>query len=112
MARPTNDEYFMSMAKLVASRSTCIRRQVGAVIVKDKRVLSTGYNGSPKGTRHCEELGCIREQLHVPSGMLPAGLNRSIPFSDPVFNPLSIAEALFSEIYNPQTDTGSSLAIR
>ena len=68
MSRPTNDEYFMRMAKLVATRSTCVRRQVGAVIVKDKRVLSTGYNGSPKGTRHCEELGCIREQLHVPSG--------------------------------------------
>jgi len=53
---------------LVSSRSTCLRRKVGAVIVKDKRVLSTGYNGSPKGTRHCEELGCIRVQMNVPSG--------------------------------------------
>ncbi len=68
MARPSNDEYFMNMAKLVATRSTCMRRQVGAVIVKDKRVLSTGYNGSPKGTKHCEEKGCIRVQLDVPSG--------------------------------------------
>ena len=68
MDRPSNDEYFMEMAMLVSTRSTCIRRKVGAVIVKDKRVLSTGYNGSPKGTRHCEDLGCIREQLHVPSG--------------------------------------------
>ena len=68
MNRPSNDEYFMEMAMLVSTRSTCIRRKVGAVIVKDKRVLSTGYNGSPKGTRHCEDLGCIREQLHVPSG--------------------------------------------
>ncbi len=68
MDRPSNDEYFMEMAMLVSTRSTCVRRKVGAVIVKDKRVLSTGYNGSPKGTRHCEELGCIREQLHVPSG--------------------------------------------
>ena len=68
MNRPSNDEYFMEMATLVSTRSTCIRRKVGAVIVKDKRVLSTGYNGSPKGTRHCEDLGCIREQLHVPSG--------------------------------------------
>lgn len=68
MERPSNDEYFMSMAKLVATRSTCIRRQVGAVIVKEKRVLSTGYNGAPKGSRHCEELGCIREILDVPSG--------------------------------------------
>ena len=58
----------MRMAELVSTRSTCIRRHVGAVIVKDKRVLSTGYNGSPKGTRHCEELGCIREQMKVPSG--------------------------------------------
>jgi len=68
MQRPSNDEYFMRMAELVSTRSTCIRRHVGAVIVKDKRVLSTGYNGSPKGTRHCEELGCIREQMKVPSG--------------------------------------------
>jgi len=68
MERPSNDEYFMSMAKLVATRSTCIRRQVGAVVVKDKRVLSTGYNGSPKGSKHCDELGCIREELDVPSG--------------------------------------------
>ncbi len=68
MERPSNDEYFMNMAKLVATRSTCIRRQVGAVIVKDKRVLSTGYNGAPKGSRHCDELGCIREILDVPSG--------------------------------------------
>lgn len=58
----------MDMANLVSSRSTCVRRRVGAVIVKDKRVLSTGYNGSPKGTRHCEDLGCIREQMNIPSG--------------------------------------------
>ena len=68
MDRPSNDEYFMDMAELVSTRSTCLRRKVGAVIVKDKRVLSTGYNGSPKGTRHCEELGCIREQMKIPSG--------------------------------------------
>ena len=68
MERPSNDEYFMEMAQLVSSRSTCLRRKVGAVIVKDKRVLSTGYNGSPKGTKHCEELCCIRVQMNVPSG--------------------------------------------
>lgn len=68
MDRPDNDEYFMEMADLVSKRSTCLRRKVGAVIVKDKRVLSTGYNGSPKGTQHCETLGCIREQMHIPSG--------------------------------------------
>ena len=68
MERPDNDEYFMEMAFLVSKRSTCLRRRVGAVIVKDKRVLSTGYNGSPKGTQHCETLGCIREQMKIPSG--------------------------------------------
>ena len=68
MDRPDNDTYFMEMATLVASRSTCVRRKVGAVIVKDKRVLTTGYNGSPRGTKHCEELGCIREKMNIPSG--------------------------------------------
>lgn len=68
MNRPDNDEYFMEMAELIATRSTCVRRHVGAVLVKDKRVLSTGYNGSPKGTQHCETMGCIREQMNVPSG--------------------------------------------
>ena len=68
MERPSNDEYFMEMAQLVSSRSTCLRRKVGAVIVKEKRVLSTGYNGAPKGTEHCEQTGCIRVQLNVPSG--------------------------------------------
>ena len=68
MDRPDNDEYFMEMARLVSTRSTCLRRKVGAVIVKEKRVLSTGYNGSPRGTRHCEELGCIRVQMNIPSG--------------------------------------------
>jgi dCMP deaminase len=68
MNRPDNDTYFMEMAHLISKRSTCVRRQVGAVIVKDKRVLTTGYNGSPKGTRHCEDRGCIREQEGIPSG--------------------------------------------
>lgn len=68
MQRPSADKYFMDMAKLVATRSTCLRRAVGAVIVKDKHVLSTGYNGAPRGTRHCEETGCLRIELNVPSG--------------------------------------------
>jgi len=68
MTRPDNDAYFMSMAELVSSRSTCLRRQVGAVIVKEKRVLSTGYNGAPKGIKHCAEVGCIRQQNNVESG--------------------------------------------
>lgn len=58
----------MQMAHVVAGRSTCLRRQVGAVIVKDKQILSTGYNGSPSGLRHCDEVGCLRQTLSVPSG--------------------------------------------
>ena len=67
--RPGWDEYFMKFAEMTAERSTCLRRQVGAVIVKDKHVIATGYNGAPRGIAHCEELGgCLREQLGVPSG--------------------------------------------
>ncbi|UCE38437.1 MAG: cytidine/deoxycytidylate deaminase family protein [Thermoplasmata archaeon] len=66
--RPSIDEYFMKMAHLAKERSTCLRRKVGAVITKDKRVLSTGYNGAPKGLPHCEEVGCVRENLDVPTG--------------------------------------------
>ncbi len=66
--RPSWDEYFMRMAYLVSTRSTCTRRKVGAVIVKDKRILATGYNGPPKGLAHCDVTGCIREELNVPSG--------------------------------------------
>ncbi|MCJ7517467.1 MAG: cytidine/deoxycytidylate deaminase family protein [Methanomassiliicoccales archaeon] len=68
MTRPDNDTYFMKMAELVGTRSTCLRRQVGAVIVKEKRVLTTGYNGAPKGLSHCGELGCIRKQNQIESG--------------------------------------------
>ena len=66
--RPSWDEYFMDIAALVARRSTCRRRQVRAVLVGDRRVLATGYNGAPKGLRHCLELGCLREQQQIPSG--------------------------------------------
>lgn len=66
--RPTWEEYFLEITKLVAKRSTCLRRQVGAVIVKDKRILATGYNGAPTNTRHCLDIGCLREQLNIPSG--------------------------------------------
>lgn len=69
MSRPDWDTYFMDIARLVATRSTCLRRQVGAVIVRDKRILTTGYNGAPMGLKHCEEIGgCMREKLNVPSG--------------------------------------------
>ncbi len=58
----------MSIAKLVGTRSTCLRRAVGAVLVKDKRILATGYNGAPTGIRHCIEAGCLRETLEVKPG--------------------------------------------
>ena len=66
--RPSWDEYFMDIANIVKQRSTCQRRQVGAVIVKDNRILSTGYNGAPKGLKHCFEVGCLRDKLKIPSG--------------------------------------------
>lgn len=66
--RPSWDEYFMQIVELVKTRSTCVRRQVGALIVKDKRILSTGYNGAPVGCNHCTELGCLRDQMGIPSG--------------------------------------------
>ena len=66
--RPSWDQYFMTLANEVATRTTCMRRGVGAIIVKDRRILATGYNGVPTGLRHCSETGCLREQLGVPSG--------------------------------------------
>lgn len=66
--RPSWETYFMNITALVAKRSTCTRRSVGSVIVKDKRILSTGYNGAPTGIRHCIETGCLREKLKVASG--------------------------------------------
>jgi len=66
--RPSWDEYFSSIAELVATRSTCLRRKVGAVVVKNKQVLATGYNGAPSGITHCDVKGCLREELKVPSG--------------------------------------------
>ncbi|MEA2104374.1 MAG: cytidine/deoxycytidylate deaminase family protein [Candidatus Cloacimonadota bacterium] len=67
-ARPLWNEYFMKIAQLVSTRSTCLRRKVGAVIVRDNQILATGYNGAPKGVPHCAETGCLREKLHIPSG--------------------------------------------
>jgi dCMP deaminase len=62
------DEYFMQIARIVSQRSTCLRRNVGAVIVKDKRLLATGYNGAPSGLQHCLDIGCLRDKLKIPSG--------------------------------------------
>lgn len=66
--RPSWDEYFMNIAKVVATRSTCLRRQVGAVLVKDKKIISTGYNGTLSKLKHCEEVGCIRDKMKIASG--------------------------------------------
>lgn len=66
--RPSWDEYFLDVAKLVAKRATCLRRSVGAVLVKNKRILATGYNGAPSGLKHCADVGCMRQKLKIPSG--------------------------------------------
>ena len=66
--RPSWDEYFMKVALLVAERSTCLRRRVGAVLVKDRQILATGYNGAPRKITHCDVAGCLRKELKVPSG--------------------------------------------
>jgi dCMP deaminase len=68
MMRLSWDEYFMEFAHVAAKRSTCLRRQVGAVIVRENRILATGYNGAPKGVAHCLDTGCRREELQIPSG--------------------------------------------
>ena len=67
-SRPSWDDYFMSIAGLVAERATCLRRRVGAVLVRDKRLISTGYNGAPAGISHCLDVGCLRQQQNIPSG--------------------------------------------
>jgi dCMP deaminase len=67
-SRPSWDSYFLEITKLVSTRSTCIRRHVGAIIVNDKRILSTGYNGAPTEISHCLDIGCLRDKLKIPSG--------------------------------------------
>jgi len=66
--RPSWDQYFMDIVDLVSRRSTCLRRKVGAILVRDKRILATGYNGPPAGITHCSEVGCLRDRMGVPSG--------------------------------------------
>lgn len=66
--RPNWDEYFLKIAKLVSERSTCLRRSVGAILVRDKKILASGYNGAPTGILHCDKAGCIRTELNIPSG--------------------------------------------
>ena len=68
MTRPDGDEYFLKIASVVAERSTCRRHHVGAVAVKNKHILATGYNGAPSGLKDCLELGCLRDERGIPSG--------------------------------------------
>lgn len=66
--RPNWDEYFLEIAGIVSKRSTCLRRKVGALVVKNRRILATGYNGTPSGIKHCAQVGCLRAKLKIPSG--------------------------------------------
>jgi len=66
--RPEIDEYFLKIASVVAERSTCRRHHVGAVAVRDKHILTTGYNGAASGLKDCLELGCLRDEQNIPSG--------------------------------------------
>ena len=68
LTRPNIDEYFLKIASVVAERSTCRRHHIGAVAVKNKHILATGYNGAPSGLKDCLELGCLRDELNIPSG--------------------------------------------
>ena len=66
--RISKDQYFMEIAEIVSKRSTCIKRKVGAVLVQDNHIVSTGYNGAPSGLKHCLDIGCLRQKLKIPSG--------------------------------------------
>lgn len=68
--RPNVDEYFLEISEVIAKRSTCLRNHVGAVIVKDKRILATGYNGAPRNMQHCLDIGCIRQKNNIASGTM------------------------------------------
>ena len=68
LTRPDTDEYFLKIASVAAERSTCRRHHIGAVAVKDKHILATGYNGAPSGLKDCLELGCMRDEMGIPSG--------------------------------------------
>ena len=67
-ARPDWDTYFIAIALMASMRSTCLRRRVGAVVVRGRQIVSTGYNGAPMGTEHCLDVGCLRRALNIPSG--------------------------------------------
>lgn len=78
MKRPTWDEYFMTITRQVAERSTCMRAKVGAVIVRDKNILATGYNGAPSGLPHCLDVGCLVYRSETPNGEIEENCFRTI----------------------------------
>jgi dCMP deaminase len=78
MERPTWDQYFMTITRQVAERSTCLRAKVGAVIVRERSILATGYNGAPAGFPHCTEVGCLIYESRTPSGEVELNCYRSI----------------------------------
>ena len=86
--RPTWDDYFLSIAREVAARATCLRRHVGAVIVRDRRILCTGYNGSPPGQPHCTDVGCLIEEgrcirtLHAEQNAIAQAALHGVPTRD------------------------------
>ncbi len=78
MKRPTWDQYFMTITRQVAERSTCLRAKVGAVIVRDRNIMATGYNGSPAGLPHCSEVGCLIYESRTPDGEIETNCYRTI----------------------------------
>lgn len=68
LTRPETDQYFLKIASVVAERATCRRHHIGAIAVRDKHILTTGYNGAPSGLKDCLELGCLRDEMGIPSG--------------------------------------------
>ena len=98
MNRPDWDEYFMQMAEVAEQRSTCTRRKVGAVIVKDKRIMATGYNGVPTGIQHCEERGCLRDSVSSSASVTSfAAVRRARHIQAAIWAKASIEEPL---LYN------------
>nr|WP_315990901.1 cytidine/deoxycytidylate deaminase family protein [Desulforamulus aquiferis] len=83
--RPSWDEYFMEIARVAATRSTCLRRKVGAALVKDKRILTTGYNGAPAGLNHCLDIGCLRAAWKFPPARDMSFAEDSMPNKTPLF---------------------------
>lgn len=92
--RPDWDNYFMEIAQVVSKRSTCLRRSVGAVIVKNRQIVATGYNGTPSKLEHCSVTGCLREQLKVPSDKCMNYAAVSMLSRMPLFRPLIMAYLL------------------